>query len=141
MEYNEKSLKADSCNQFPLSFSPQHQSNQPGAEYLMNPKPTAECCRNRYKRLEGKTALITGRDSSIGRAVAYSFVREGADTAIVYYDEETDAWETARHIKELGGKCLLIKGDLNDPAFAVKCVKETVNCFGKLDVLVNNHAV
>ncbi len=45
-------------------------------------------------------------------------MREGADVSIVYYDEDTDAQETAKHIKKLGGKCLLIKGDLNDPAFA-----------------------
>lgn len=131
----------DNCNKFPLSFPPQHQNRQPGMEYLMNPKPMSECCRNRCRKLEGKTALITGGDSGIGRAVAYSFVRDGADVAIVYYDETADAEETAKHIKELGGKCLLIKGDLNDPDFAKKCVKETVSCFGKLDILINNHAV
>lgn len=141
MEYKDKSYSKDKCNNFPLSFPPQHQNRQPGMEYLMNPKPVSECCRNQCKRLDGKVALITGGDSGIGRAVAYSFVREGADVAIVYYVETTDAEETAKHIKELGGKCLLIKGDLNDPAFAKKCVKETINCFGKLDILINNHAV
>ncbi len=141
MDFKDKSFSTDGCNQFPLFFPPQHQNRQPGMECTMNPKPIAECCRNQCRRLEGKIALITGGDSGIGRAVAYSFVREGADVSIVYYDEDTDAQETAKHIKKLGGKCLLIKGDLNDPAFAKKCVKETVSCFGKLDILINNHAV
>jgi len=85
--------------------------------------------------------LITGGDSGIGRAVAYDFVKEGADVAIVYYDEDKDADETAERIKELGGKCLLIQGDLKNPEFAKMCVDKTVECFGKLDILVNNHAV
>lgn len=141
MEYKDKLYGTDNCNKFPLSFPSQHQNRQPGMEYLMNPKPVSECCRNQCKRLAGKTALITGGDSGIGRAVAYSFVREGADVAIVYYDETKDAAETEKYIKELGGKCLLLKGDLNNPAFAKKCVSETINCFGKLDILINNHAV
>ncbi|MCC8073120.1 MAG: SDR family oxidoreductase [Clostridiales bacterium] len=141
MEYKDKSIKADCCGNFPLSFLPQHQNRQPGMEYLMNPKPMSKRCENSSKKLDGKAALITGGDSGIGRAVAYSFVQEGADVAIVYYDEDTDAKETANNIKELGGKCLLLRGDLNDPEFAKKCVNETVNSFGRLDILINNHAV
>lgn len=128
------------CGNVPLSFPPQHQNRQPGLEYVMNPRPISECCKP-CKKLENKVALITGGDSGIGRAVAYDFVKEGADVAIVYYDEDKDVAETAARIKELGGKCLLMQGDLKNPEFAKMCVDKTVECFGKLDILVNNHAV
>lgn len=125
---------------FPTSFPPQHQNRQPGFEYVMNPRPVSErqkfCCR-----LDGKTALITGGDSGIGRAVAYSFAKEGADVAIVYYDEDRDAAETEERLRQIGGRYLMLKGDLKDPDFAACCVKKTMECFGKLDILVNNHAV
>lgn len=100
----------------------------------------SECGRT-GRRLEGKAALITGGDSGIGRAVAYDFVREGASVAIVYYNEERDAKDTAEKIRQLGGKPLLLRGDLKEPEFAGYCVEKTVQCFGGLDILVNNHAV
>lgn len=122
------------------AFPPQHQDNQPGFEYVMKPLPVSECEKTQRK-LEGKAALITGGDSGIGRAAAYDFVKEGAEVAIVYYDEEVDAGDTAKRIRELGGNPLLIHGDLKDPMFAKYCVDKTVERFGHLDILVNNHAV
>ncbi len=117
----------------------QHQNRQPGFEYVMEPLPMSE--RNSdARRLEGKVALITGGDSGIGRAVAYDFVKEGAAVAIVYYDEDKDAEDTAKHIKDLGGECILLRGDLKIPEFCSKCVKATFARFGSLDILVNNHA-
>lgn len=122
------------------AFPPQHQNRQPGFEYVMKPIPTSECGKQ-CRKLEDKVALITGGDSGIGRAVAYDFVREGARVAIVYYDEEVDARETADRIRELGGTCLLMCGDLKNPGFAKACVEKTIHRFGKLDILVNNHAM
>lgn len=122
------------------AFPPQHQDKQPGLQYLMKPLPQSECGKTQGK-LEGKAALITGGDSGIGRAVAYDFVKEGAKVVIAYYDEETDAAETAKRIRELGGTPMLIHGDLKDPAFARYCIEKTIEYFGKLDILVNNHAV
>ena len=122
------------------AFPPQHQNRQPGFEYVMNPQPVSECGKT-CRKLEHKVALITGGDSGIGRAVAYDFVKEGACVAIVYYDEELDAKETAERIRGLGGKSLLMRGDLKDKSFARYCVDKTVSYFGNLDILVNNHAV
>ena len=130
----------DDYKEFPTSFPPQHQKEQPGLQYIMKPQPVSECCKP-GRKLENKTALITGGDSGIGRAVAYDFVKEGACVALVYYDEVRDARDTADRIEELGGRCLLLKGDLKDPAFAKMCVEKTVDSFGSLDILVNNHAV
>ena len=133
-ECEEKSARSD------YAFPPQHQNRQPGFEYVMNPVPTSECGKT-YRKLENKVALITGGDSGIGRAVAYDFVKQGASVVIVYYDEEVDARETSEKIRELGGECLLVCGDLKDPGFAKYCVDRTIECFGKLDILVNNHAM
>lgn len=128
------------CGRDLTSFPPQHQNRQPGFEYVMDPVPVSEC-NKKHRRLEDKTALITGGDSGIGRAVAYDFVKEGASVAIVYYDEEKDAAETADRIRQLGGSVLLMRGDLKDPDFAKHCVEKTMRSYGKLDILVNNHAV
>lgn len=56
----------------------------------MDPVPTSECGKT-YRKLKNKMAMITGKDSGIGRAVAYDFAKEGACVVIVYYDEERDA--------------------------------------------------
>lgn len=133
-EQGEKKPESD------FAFPPQHQNRQPGFEYVMKPIPISECGKQ-YKKLENKIALITGGDSGIGRAVAYDFVKEGACVVLVYYDEEVDARETSEKIKESGGECLLICGDLKDPGFAKFCVDKTIERFGKLDILVNNHAM
>lgn len=124
----------------PRAFPPQHQDQQPGLEYQMSPRPISECGPS-GPRLAGRVALITGGDSGIGRAVSYAFVKEGAKVAIAYYDEDRDAQETAERIRQLGGECLLLRGDLKDPAFAKSCVERTAERFGGLDILVNNHAV
>lgn len=128
-----------SCEKMPNAFPPQHQNRQPGLEYIMKPAPVSEC-NGKRRKLEGKIAVITGGDSGIGRAVAYDFVKEGASVAIVYYDEDKDAEETAERIRQLGGCCILIKGDLKNPEFAQTCVQKTIERFGGLDILVNNHA-
>ena len=140
MEYNRNYGYLTDCREVPITFPPQHQDHQPGLEYIMRPRPASECgiaCR----KLEGKAALITGGDSGIGRAVAYDFAKQGADVAIAYYNEDQDAKETADRVQQLSGRCLLLRGDLKDPAFAKYCVDKTLSCFGKLDILVNNHAM
>lgn len=140
MEHNNNYGYLTDCREIPITFPPQHQDRQPGFEYVMDPHPTSECGKG-CRKLGGKAALITGGDSGIGRAVAYDFVTQGADVAIAYYDEDRDAEETARRVQQLGGRCLLLRCDLKDPAFAKYCVDKTLACFRKLDILVNNHAM
>ena len=82
---------------------PQHQSVQPGRESQMVPKPEYE--NPNYKasgKLKGKTALITGGDSGIGRAIASVFAKEGCDIAIVYFNEHRDAEFTKKLVEEEG---------------------------------------
>lgn len=91
-------------------------------------------------RLEGRIALITGGDSGIGRATAVAFAREGADVAIVYLDEDEDAEETARLVREKGQRCLLHRCDIGSRNACIEAVEATVKEFGGLDILVNNAA-
>jgi NAD(P)-dependent dehydrogenase (short-subunit alcohol dehydrogenase family) len=118
---------------------PQHQEQRPGREYKMDPKPEFE--KKDYKaagKLSGKIALITGGDSGIGRSVAVLYAKEGADVAVVYLEEKTDAEETKKQVEEEGRRCLLISGDIGDENFCIKAIEQTVNEFGRLDILVNN---
>ena len=125
----------------PRSFPPQHQDHQPGLESDMRPLPEAESPTYRPAgKLQGKAALISGGDSGIGRAVAIAFAKEGADVAIVYLNEYTDAAETKRQVEEERRKCILISGDIGDPDFCRSAVQETVAKMGRLDILVNNAA-
>lgn len=123
----------------PEKFPPQHQYQQPGIESEMDPKPifkreTGVCCG----KLENKVAIITGGDSGIGRAISVAFAQEGADVSIVYLNEHDDAKFTENEIEALGRRCILISGDVRDENFCFEAVKNTVEEFGKLDVLINN---
>ncbi|HET8753144.1 MAG TPA: SDR family oxidoreductase [Salinimicrobium sp.] len=121
---------------------PKQQQSQPGKEEKMNPEP--EIIKKSYKgsgKLKGKTALITGGDSGIGRSVAVHFATEGAKVAIVYLKEDEDAQTTKKLVEDAGQKCLIIEGDLKNEDFCRKIVAETVKEFGGLNVLVNNAAM
>jgi NAD(P)-dependent dehydrogenase (short-subunit alcohol dehydrogenase family) len=125
----------------PADLPAQH-IEKPGLESELELKPRflAPDYEGSHK-LQGMVALITGGDSGIGRAVAILFAREGADVGIVYLNEEdSDAEETQRHIEAEGQRCVLIPGDVKDPAFCKEAVEKTVRVLGKLDILVNNAA-
>ncbi|MDF2816683.1 MAG: short-chain dehydrogenase [Stenotrophomonas rhizophila] len=91
-------------------------------------------------KLKGKRAIITGADSGIGRAVAVLFAREGADVAVLHLDEAEDAEVTRQHVEAEGTRCVVIAGDVRDPKFCNKAVKQVAKAFGGIDILVNNAA-
>lgn len=106
-------------------------------------QPLADHGESTYKgsgKLAGASALITGGDSGIGRAVALAYAREGANVAITYLDEEDDAQETKRLIKECGQDALTIRMDQTDRQACEKAVDACIEKFGRLDILVNNAA-
>jgi hypothetical protein len=114
----------------------------PGKETELRNKPDhGEQSYRGSGRLEGKTALITGGDSGIGRAVAIAFAREGAHVAISFLPQEKeDALETTHWIAAAGRKGLELEGDIRDETHCRDIVARTVKEFGQLDILVNNAA-
>lgn len=123
------------------TFPPQHQSRQPGIEADMVPQPVFE--DRTYKaagKLIGKAALITGGDSGIGRAVAVTFAKEGADVVIAFLNEQQDAEETKRQVEEEGRKCFIFAGDIGQEPICRELVGFTVKQLGRLNILVNNAA-
>jgi NAD(P)-dependent dehydrogenase (short-subunit alcohol dehydrogenase family) len=124
-------------------YPEQDQRDQhPGLEGEMRPEP--DYGYDTYRglgRLKGQTAVITGGDSGIGRAVALAFAREGADVLISYVsEEEPDAQETAQVVEEAGKKAIKVPGDISEEAQCQAVVQRAVDEFGKIDVLVNNAA-
>ncbi|CAN7701918.1 SDR family oxidoreductase [Variovorax sp. LjRoot130] len=126
----------------PENPMPAQHLKKPGLEVEMDLQPRFKASGYLGSgKLDGMVALVTGGDSGIGRAVALLYAREGAEVAIVYLDEEqVDAEETKRCVEAEGKHCVLIPGDVRDPAFCKRAVEETVQAFGKLDILVNNAA-
>ncbi|MGE0172627.1 MAG: SDR family oxidoreductase [Oligoflexales bacterium] len=122
-------------------FPPQ-KLTPPGVEELMNPKPQFQAPL--YKaagKLIGKTAIITGGDSGIGRAVATLYAREGADIAFSFLPEEReDADATLQYIEEEGSSALAVECDVRDFNRCIDLVNKCIDKFGKIDILVNNAA-
>jgi NAD(P)-dependent dehydrogenase (short-subunit alcohol dehydrogenase family) len=117
------------------------QQQVPGLSGKMDPEP--DYGEDSYKgagRLTDKKVLITGADSGIGRAVALAFAREGADLLVSYLCEDTDAQETKRLVEAAGRRCILAPGDIADPDHCRELVRQAVEAFGRIDVLVNNAA-
>jgi NAD(P)-dependent dehydrogenase (short-subunit alcohol dehydrogenase family) len=120
---------------------PQKQDHQPGRELEMTPRPASTMENWKASgKLAGKVALVTGGDSGIGRAVAIGFAKEGADVVLLYLDEGEDAQDTKRHVEAAGRGCIAIPGDIGDAGFCQAAVKQAVERFGRLDILVNNAA-
>ena len=121
---------------------PQHQT-RPGIQSKMSPLPKVE--KNEVtasNKLLGRTAIITGGDSGIGKAVSLLYAKEGADIAIIYLNEDSDANDTKKLIEEkYGRQCMLVKGDISKETFCIKAVRRIGKAFKNIHVLVNNAAV
>jgi NAD(P)-dependent dehydrogenase (short-subunit alcohol dehydrogenase family) len=92
-------------------------------------------------KLKDRVAVLTGGDSGIGRAVAVSFAREGADLLICYLPgEDDDAKQTATLVEEAGRTAVLFPGDLTSEDTCEELVGRAVSEFGRIDILVNNAA-
>jgi NAD(P)-dependent dehydrogenase (short-subunit alcohol dehydrogenase family) len=113
----------------------------PAKQSEMVPQPDSDLSNYRpANKLIDKVAIITGADSGIGRAVAIAFGMEGANVAIVYNENDSDALETKRLVESKGKKCLVIKSDVRYRDKCFEIVDRTIKEFGKLNILVNNAA-
>ncbi len=124
-----------------MSFPAQEQSHQPGIQSKMTPEPRG--FMKEYKaagKLSGKTALVSGGDSGIGRAICIGMAKEGADVAFIYLEEESDANETLKSIEAEGREALAIRGDIGDKEFCYAAMARVMKEFGDVDILVNNAA-
>ncbi len=131
------------CTEGPITFPPQHQNVQPGLEYLMTPTPISD--NPDYKgsgKLKGKIAIITGGDSGIGRAIAIGFAKEGADMVMTFMPRELpDAQLTKEMVEAYGQNILMVEGDLRNPDFSKEVIRRTLECYGRIDILILNQGV
>jgi NAD(P)-dependent dehydrogenase (short-subunit alcohol dehydrogenase family) len=129
------------ARRYPTPPFPKQHLPKPGREAVLDPEPMYDAPF--YKgsdKLLDKVAIVTGGDSGIGRAVATLFAREGADIAVIYLDEHSDAKATKRAVEAEGRRCITIAGDVTDPQFCRSAVEQCVEELGGLDILVNNAA-
>jgi NAD(P)-dependent dehydrogenase (short-subunit alcohol dehydrogenase family) len=92
-------------------------------------------------RLAGKTALVTGAQQGIGRAIAVALARDGANVAVNFLDDEAAATRVAAEVREHGRQAMLVRGDVSRPGDVEAMVAAVVQKLGPLDVVVNNAGV
>jgi NAD(P)-dependent dehydrogenase (short-subunit alcohol dehydrogenase family) len=130
----------DPTTKFAKPPFPAQKQAWPGLAAKMHPKP--DHGEGSYKgsgRLLGRRALITGGDSGMGRGAAIAFAREGADVAISYFpDEEPDALEVMKLIRDAGRKAVALPGDIRHESVCKEIVARAISGLGGLDILVSN---
>lgn len=119
---------------------PSQKQKIPGIQKKMKPQPITVTAEPGSNKLRGKVAVITGGDSGIGQAIAVAYAKEGADVAILYLKEHTDALATQQLVEKEGRRCLLLPGDVGKEKFCKEAVRCIIQEFGRLDILVNNAA-
>jgi NAD(P)-dependent dehydrogenase (short-subunit alcohol dehydrogenase family) len=92
-------------------------------------------------RLKDKVAIVTGGAKGLGRAFAVKMAQEGAKVMVVTRKDMDNLKETVRQIKALGGEADLFQADVSIETNTVAMARETVNKFGRIDILVNNAAI
>jgi NAD(P)-dependent dehydrogenase (short-subunit alcohol dehydrogenase family) len=90
--------------------------------------------------LDGKTALVTGGGSGIGRAASLAYAREGARVVVADVNVEGGE-ETVQQIKEAGGDAILVHADVSKPDDTQAMVERAVEAFGRLDCAFNNAGI
>jgi acetoacetyl-CoA reductase len=93
------------------------------------------------KRLDGKTAIVTGAGRGIGREIAKELGKVGANIVVNYVTSEGPAKELAKEIEEMGVKTLVVKADVTDFDQVGAMVTQAAEAFGRIDILVNNAGI
>lgn len=90
--------------------------------------------------LVGKVALVTGASRGIGKAIAKELAKNGASVIINYSKDDEGANSTLMKIEELGGYAKVIKKNIANKDNCQELIKEVIDTFGKIDILINNAA-
>lgn len=91
--------------------------------------------------LEGKIAVVTGAGRGIGRAAAIALAKEGASVVVHYHHSKEEALEVLDEIRNLGGEAKLMQCDVSDYSACEAFMKEVIECFGRIDIFVNNAGI
>jgi glucose 1-dehydrogenase len=92
-------------------------------------------------QLENKAAAITGSSQGIGRAIALAFAREGVVVTVDYRSHPDEVQEVVGEIEDSGEHALAVRADVSDPDDVKGLIRETVQRFGRLDIMVNKAGV
>ena len=92
-------------------------------------------------RLQNKVAIITGADSGIGKAIALQMAHEGAAVTIDYIGPPDKAACIVQQIADEGGKALAVQADVTNVDQVQSLIAQTVQTFGRLDIMVNNAGI
>ncbi|RYE19790.1 MAG: SDR family NAD(P)-dependent oxidoreductase, partial [Sphingobacteriaceae bacterium] len=93
------------------------------------------------KKLEGKTAIVTGADSGIGQGTAVAFAREGANVVITYHTDREGADKTLEMVEQAGQTGLVLKCDVSEESSVQQLFDQSFATYSTIDILVNNAGV
>ena len=90
---------------------------------------------------EKKTVFVTGGSRGIGKEVALKFAENGYDVILNYVSDKTDVDGLTKELKDKGAESLILKADVSNAEEVENVVKQAIEKFGKIDVLVNNAGI
>lgn len=92
-------------------------------------------------RFTGKTALVTGADTGIGKEIAFEFARQGADVVLHYCHHPQGAFSAADEIQSMGRKAASIAADFNNLEEVFSLADRAITALGGIDILINNAGI
>lgn len=93
------------------------------------------------KKLENKTAIITGASRGLGKTIASLLAANGANVVINYASKSADAEMVVKEINDAGGRAIAIQADISDATAVSLLYNKTIEHFGKIDIVVNNAGI
>ncbi len=92
-------------------------------------------------QLKNRVAIVTGAATGIGQGIATRFAKEGASVVVDYVGTPDRPKETEDQIKAAGGKTIAVAADISDPGQVENLINQTLQEFGRLDIVVNNAGI